>query len=292
MEVLVAKNSGFCFGVRRAIEMALRCVEEGEGPIYTLGPIIHNPQMVAKLKEQGIQVVHEIPDANESTLIVRTHGVKPSVLEEARRRAIKVVNATCPFVRRSQEFAEKLHREGYYLIFVGEADHPEVEALVGFAEGKALVVNSEIEVEQLSSFEKIGVIPQTTISFSHFQRIVSKLMEKAKELRVMNTICDSVSKGQRSTLELARKVDVMVVVGGRDSANTSRLVSLCRELGKETYHVETEWEVDPEWFRDAESVGVSAGASTPDWVIEGVVEKIKEMEIRKRGLPKRPLIRG
>lgn len=271
----MAENSGFCFGVRRAIQIALRSVEEGKGPIYTFGPIIHNPQMVTKLREQGIEVVYDLPNSSGDTLIIRTHGVKPSVLEEAHRRGIKVVDATCPFVCRSQKFAEKLHEEGYELVFVGEADHPEVEALTGFAEEKAFVVNTEEEVERLPSFEKMGVIPQTTISFSHFQSVVAKLMEKAKELRVINTICDSVTRRQASTLELAQKVDVMVVVGGRNSANTSRLASLCRGLGKETYHVETDQEVDPKWLGGVNSVGVSAGASTPDWIIEGVMEKIK-----------------
>ncbi|MFQ6092702.1 MAG: 4-hydroxy-3-methylbut-2-enyl diphosphate reductase [bacterium] len=274
----MAENSGFCFGVKRAIKMAFESVEDGKGPAYTLGPIIHNPQMVTKMKESGIRVVDNISELWRQTLIIRSHGVSPSVLQEAGRRQLRVVDATCPFVRKSQRYAQSLVREGYQVAIVGDPDHPEVEGLLGYAKDKALVVNEEGQVDRIAFEGRVGVIAQTTISLDHFQRIVDKLKAKTHQLKVYYTICDSVVARQRSTAELARKADVMIVVGGKNSANTTRLANLCRELCRTTYHVETAEEIRTGWFRGIEIVGVTAGTSTPDWIIGEILDRIQQIQ--------------
>lgn len=285
MQVLVAENSGFCFGVKRAIKMAFESVEDGKGPAYTLGSIIHNPQMVAKMKESGIHVVDNISKLWRQTLIIRSHGVSPFVLKEAGRRQLKVVDATCPFVRKSQRYAQSLLRAGYQVVIVGDPDHPEVEGLLGYAKEKAFVINEEAQVDRMDFEDRVGVIAQTTISPDHFQCIVNKLKTKTQQLKVYNTICDSVIALQRSTADLAKRADVMIVIGGKNSANTTRLADLCRELCRTTYHVETADEVQSKWFREINVVGVTSGTSTPDWIIEETVDhiqSIQESAIRKK----------
>lgn len=260
--------------------MAFESVEDGKGPAYTLGPIIHNPQMVAKMKESGIRVVDDISELWQETLIIRSHGISPAVFEEAERRRLRVVDATCPFVRKSQRYAQSLVREGYQVAIVGDPDHPEVEGLLGYAKDMALVINEERQVEQMRCGGRVGVIAQTTISPGHFQRIVEKLKTKTDELKVYNTICDSVITRQRSTADLARKADVMIVIGGKNSANSTRLADLCQELCRTTYHVETAEEVRTEWLRGIEVVGVTAGTSTPDWIIEEILDHIHALQSR------------
>ena len=278
MRILVAENSGFCFGVKRAINMAFEAVEDGKGPAYTLGPIIHNPQMVAKMKESGIRVVDDISELWRETLIIRSHGVGPAVLREAKRRELRVVDATCPFVRTSQQYAQSLLQEGYQVVIIGDPDHPEVEGLLGYTRETALVINEERHLDRQKVGQRIGVIAQTTISLDHFKKIVDRLKAKTEELKVYNTICDSVVTRQRSTAELARKADAMIVVGGKNSANTARLAHLCRELCRTTYHVETAEEVRADWFHRIDVVGVTAGTSTPDWIIKEILDRIHEIQ--------------
>ncbi|UCE19953.1 MAG: 4-hydroxy-3-methylbut-2-enyl diphosphate reductase [Gemmatimonadota bacterium] len=278
MRVLVAENSGFCFGVKRAINMAFEAVENDKGPAYTLGPIIHNPQMVAKMKKSGIRVVDDISELWRETLIIRSHGVSPLVLQEAKRRELRVVDATCPFVRKSQMYAQSLLKEGYQVAIVGDPDHPEVEGLLGYTKDTALVLSEESHLNRLELGHRIGVIAQTTISLDHFQNIVDRLKTKTRELKVYNTICDSVVTRQRSTAELAKKADAMVVIGGKNSANTARLAHLCRDLCRTTYHVETAEEVQADWFHRIDVVGVTAGTSTPDWIIKEILDRIHEIQ--------------
>ena len=277
MHIIVAENSGFCFGVKRAINMAFEAVEGGKGPAYTLGPIIHNPQMVAKMKQSGIRVVNNISELWRDTLIIRSHGVSPAVLEEAGRRQLHVVDATCPFVRKSQRYAQSLVSEGYHVFIIGDPDHPEVEGLLGYARDRALVIHNEAQVKDIETGLRIGVIAQTTISPGHFHRIVDQLRVKTSDLKVYNTICDSVIARQTSTAELARKADIMIVIGGKNSANTTRLAGLCQELCRITYHIETADEVQPDWFVGQEIVGVTAGTSTPDWIIQDIADRIHEI---------------
>lgn len=276
MRLTLADHAGFCFGVRRAINIAFKAVEESKKPIYSLGPLIHNPQEVRRLEEKGIYEASDIGALKEGdTVIIRTHGTSPQVLEELTSKGVNVVNATCPFVVKAQKLAEKLYKDGYQVVIVGEGDHPEVVGILGFTMNDAWVIQRAEDVKCLPSRPRIGVVAQTTQSLDNFKSVVCALVEKTDELKIFNTICHATSQRQASAIELAKKVDIMIVVGGRNSANTTRLASLCRSLGVKTYHIETAEEIDMNWFDNAQEVGVTAGASTPDWVIQDVLNKIR-----------------
>ncbi len=279
MEVILADKAGFCFGVQRAINTAFKAA--GEGGVYCLGPLIHNPQEVARLRAAGVETVQEIDGLKSGDhLIIRSHGVPPSVLARARAQGLDIIDLTCPFVAKAQQHAECLYREGYRVVVVGEKKHPEVQSILGYAGESAVVVESPEDIDQHALQGRIGVVAQTTQSYGNFSEIVLRLLRLSKELKVFNTICSSTKERQESARVLASRVDVMIVVGGRNSANTSRLVSLCREAGKPTYHVEVVDEIRPEWLRGARAVGVTAGASTPGWVIEAVLNRLRAGDIQ------------
>jgi 4-hydroxy-3-methylbut-2-enyl diphosphate reductase len=278
MEVFLAENSGFCFGVKRAIKIAFQTAREGHGSVFTYGSLIHNPQVVEELEKKGVRPIDSLQEMEEGTVIIRSHGVPPRIISEAKSRGITVVDATCPFVRKAQELASSLQSEGYRVVVVGEADHPEVKGIVGHAGSKAVVLDYRDKGPDLRlGSGKIGVIAQTTLLLDRFQMMVSRLLEVATELKIYNTICSATALRQESTLSLAEKVDLMIVVGGKNSANTSRLAELCRGVGKDTYHIETAIELESDWFHDDCKVGVTAGASTPDWIIDDVIHAIEGM---------------
>jgi 4-hydroxy-3-methylbut-2-enyl diphosphate reductase len=275
MKIELAKGAGFCFGVKRAVNIALKTVREVDHPVYTIGPIIHNPQVVEKLRQQGIIPVAEITDLPPGIVIIRSHGIHPDLRQQIRESGHRVIDATCPFVRRAQNYADQLNKEGFKTVIVGKKDHPEVEGLLGHSGQKAVVVYDSLDLKQLGGQERIGVIAQTTTPFSQFQQVVLKLLEKTKELRVYNTTCSSTEKRQKETANLARRADLMLIMGGKNSANTSRLAELCRQIGTETHHIETAAELLPEWLRGKSLVGVSTGTSTPHWVIDRLIRKLK-----------------
>ena len=277
MKISVVKNAGFCFGVKRAINLAFEAAKKSGKRVYTLGPLIHNPQVVAELRREGVQPVKSIAKIRSGTLIIRSHGVHPKIITQARKKGLKILDATCPFVRRAQENARDLHREGYQVVVAGEAHHPEVQGIIGYAEGKALVINQKTKKLNLPENKRIGVIAQTTLNLDTFKRIVDQLLEKTREIKIFNTICNATAKAQKATLEMAKDVDLMIVVGGKNSANTTRLAKLCMEKGKPTHHIETPRELKKGWFKDKKNVGVAAGTSTPNWIINQVVKKIKEL---------------
>jgi (E)-4-hydroxy-3-methyl-but-2-enyl pyrophosphate reductase len=273
VEVILADKAGFCFGVQRAISTAFQAA--GKGRVFCYGPIIHNPQEVARLREAGVETIEDfLPLQPGDSLIIRSHGVPPAVMEKAREQGLKIIDLTCPFVAKAQQHAASLHREGYQIVVVGEKKHPEVQSILGHAGDRAVVIESPEEVGQVPLDGRIGVVAQTTQSYGNFSEIVLRLLRLSKELKVFNTICSSTKERQDAARVLASRVDVMIVVGGRNSANTSRLVSLCRESGKPAYHVEVVDEIRSEWLKGAEKVGVTAGASTPSWVIDAVVKRL------------------
>ena len=276
MNVTVAPGSGFCFGVKRALKLAFDAARKGDGPIVTLGPIIHNPQVVAKLEEEGLSVVGDLSEIEGGTLIVRSHGLPQKVLDDAARRNIAVVDATCPFVKQTQDAAARLEEEGYTVVIVGEEDHPEVLSVTGNLGRQAIVVDGPARLADMGEADKVGVVCQTTQPLEHLRAVVEALLARGREVRVFNTICEATLDRQASTLELAREVDLMLVVGGRNSANTRRLWELCREAGCDAYHIETAGEVDPSWFQGKRSVGVTGGASTPHWIIDEVVRNVED----------------
>jgi len=274
MEVVLADKAGFCFGVKRAINTAFEAAAKGK--VYCLGPLIHNPQEVERLRKAGVKTVEDFSSLQPGDfLIIRSHGVPPQVLEQARAKGLMIIDLTCPFVGKAQRDAEALCREGYQVVVVGEKQHPEVQSILGYAGPNALVVETAEDVRDDLFQSRLGVVAQTTQSYGNFSEIVLKLLSLSKELKVFNTICNSTKERQDSAHALAGEVEVMLVVGGRNSANTSRLVSVCRSEGKPTYHIEVADEIKPEWLAGVSRVGVTAGASTPDWVLEGVMKKLK-----------------
>lgn len=278
MRVAVAPGAGFCFGVKRALKIAFDAARRGDGAVVTLGPIIHNPQVVAKLEEEGLAVVQNLSDAPAgATLVVRSHGLGRAVLDEAAVRGLRIVDATCPFVKQAQDRARDLERDGYQVVVVGEERHPEVLSITGSLEEAASVVDGPGGLEDLPQAPRVGVVCQTTQPLEHLKAVIDRLLESTGEVKVFNTICRATSERQRNALDLSARVDVMVVVGGKDSANTRRLWELCRETGRDAYHIETADELEPSWFEGKEEVGVTGGASTPQWIIDDVVRAIEGM---------------
>jgi (E)-4-hydroxy-3-methyl-but-2-enyl pyrophosphate reductase len=274
MEVILADKAGFCFGVQRAISTAFKAA--GKGNVYCLGPLIHNPQEVSRLRDAGVETVEDFSRLRSGdSLIIRSHGVPPAVLASAREKGLTIIDLTCPFVAKAQQHAQSLSREGYRVVVVGEKKHPEVQSILGYAGENSVVVEQPEDIDQLKLQGRLGVVAQTTQSYGNFSEIVLRLLRLSNELKVFNTICSSTKERQDATRALASRVDVMIVVGGRNSANTGRLVSLSREAGKPTYHVEVVDEIRTEWLTGARTVGVTAGASTPGWVIDAVVERLK-----------------
>jgi len=287
VEIVLADAAGFCFGVKRALEMVLKLADEsgqnqGGAPIHTLGPLIHNPQVVKQLEDKGVTVRHVPEEIDSGVVIVRSHGVSPAVMETLQRPNVEVVDATCPFVQRAMRWARQLDDEGYQVVIVGDESHPEVQAVRGYvASGNSFVVDSPQAIDELPTAKRIGVIAQTTQSKSVFQACVSALIGKAQEIKVFDTICTATEQRQASAKQLAAQVDVMVVIGGHNSANTKRLAEVCQEQGTRTIHVETPDELRREWFAGVRRAGVTAGASTPDWLIEGVLKRMSEFTDEK-----------
>jgi 4-hydroxy-3-methylbut-2-enyl diphosphate reductase len=281
MKVRLATKAGFCFGVRRAIDLALKVARETPPPIYTLGPLIHNPQVVTLLTRQGISVINDFQNAPRGTLIIRSHGVGPGLLEKARELGFRVLDATCPFVRRAQQLACDLTASGYQVIVVGEKEHPEVQGIVGWTNGQALVVENPAEAATLPPHPRVGVVAQTTQPYARVEAVVKELRRRMGEVTVCDTICNAVVERQEAAFELAHQVEVMVIVGGTVSANTRKLTDLCASTGTPTYHIETGEQLRPEWFRGVKTAGLTAGASTPDWIIEEVERRMREMADRE-----------
>lgn len=275
VNIQLADKAGFCFGVKRAIKTAFDATKD-VGNVYCLGPLIHNPQEVERLRRAGIKTVEGFSGLEPGdSLIIRSHGVPPETIVQARARGLHVIDLTCPFVGKAQRHAESLARDGYLVVVVGEKNHPEVQSILGHAGKNAIVVETADEIDGQNLASRIGVVAQTTQSYGNFSEIVLRLLRLSTELKVFNTICSSTKERQDAARVLARQVEVMIVVGGRNSANTSRLASLCREEGRLTYHIEVADEIQDEWLRGVKMVGVTAGASTPDWIVEGVLKRLE-----------------
>ncbi len=278
MKVILAKHHGFCYGVKRAVKIAQDSVSL-EGKAYTLGPIIHNPQMVEKLANEGVGMVHSLDDIRQGTVIVRSHGVGPKVYEQAEEKGLTLVDATCPHVKKAQMAAYELSEAGYQVIIVGEKSHPEVKSIFEWSKNRAIIIEHEAELNDIVFFNKVGVVAQTTFSGEEFQKIVDSLIERVENVKVERTICNATEKRQEAAVELANQVDMMIVIGGKNSANTTRLAELCLKKNKHTYHIETVNEINDNWFnKGINTIGITAGASTPDWLIEEVYHKMNQME--------------
>ena len=275
LEVILADYLGFCYGVKRAIKIA-RENAAPDGSACTLGPIIHNPQMVERLKDEGVGTIDRLDDLKRGKVIIRSHGVGPETYERAEAMGLECVDATCPHVKKAQLSAKELAEEGRFVVIVGEKEHPEVHSIVQWAGGNVAVIETVAEAASVPNASRLGIISQTTFSGERFREIVSALLDKSRDIRVMRTICTATDQRQRAARELASKVDVMLVIGGKNSANTTRLAQLCAKICR-TYHIETAEELQPAWFDNIEKIGITAGASTPDWIIKEVYIKCQRI---------------
>ncbi len=271
MSVKIAKYSGFCFGVKRAIKISTEAAMKNH-EIITLGPVIHNPQMVEKLAQKGIKSISDYSEIKGRPTIIRSHGVEKGIMAKLHRDNIEIINATCPYVSKTQEYALQLSQDGYQVIILGDKTHPEVIALKSYVEGEAIIVAKSSDLPE-GKFNKVGIISQTTRRIEDLQGLVKILVPRCEELRVINTICNVTSVRQDSTIKLAKESDLMIVIGGKNSSNTKMLARISENFVK-TFHIETASEIDKKWLQHKDKIGITAGASTPDWIIVEVYNKI------------------
>jgi len=276
MKIYKARVMGFCYGVRKAMEIAENAAVSGQKTV-TLGPIIHNPQVVARLAGKGISPVMSTDEITDETVIIRSHGIGPSCYNNLKRKKSVLLDATCPFVKRNQEIAKGLAAEGKKIVLVGEKKHPEMLSVAEWAGEAPYIVETMEDVEALPDLDEVHIVIQTTFSLSLADRLITAIKRKAGSVSVHKTICNATSDRQMAAGELARNVDVMIVIGGRNSANTGRLVEVCQAEGAVTHHIETAAELKKEWFHSQCKVGITAGASTPDWIIEEVFFIMEDM---------------
>lgn len=279
MEIVLAESLGFCMGVKRVVDMAYRALDNANNlPVVTLGPLIHNSQEIERLTKDGIATADDATIPANGTVIIRAHGVAPQAYDNLKARGLKIMDGTCPYVHYSQRKAVELYREGYTVVIAGDKNHPEISGILGHINNDALTVKSVEEVRSLPEFDRVGVIAQTTISPKKYRSIIDALREKAREVKVCETICDATEENQRAIRDLSGEVDLLYVIGGRHSANSNKLVETAREKCPRAMLIETADEIDPQDIRGVSRVGVSAGASTPDWMIQRVVERLREIE--------------
>jgi 4-hydroxy-3-methylbut-2-enyl diphosphate reductase len=277
MQIFLAKHQGFCGGVRRAVEMSERAAQQHAGGVQTWGPLIHNPQVVDKLQQAGVGVTESLEGLGGDAFVVSAYGVEHQILESAKERGMKIVDATCPVVTHAHALAYKLVEEGYTLIAVGDHGHPEMVTLKEVLGDKVTIVHTRDEAARLKLRGKIGIISQTTQSMENFKQIVGDIALRTKELKVVNTLCPAITVRQEEAEVLVERVDALVIVGGHHSSNTTRLAEIGRAHERPTYHVEVPDELRPEWFAGVRTVGVMSGASTPDWIIAMVLRRLEEI---------------
>ncbi len=280
--ILIARSAGFCFGVKRAIAIADETAARGQdreggedGPIHSLGPIIHNPQAVERLERKGVHVVSGVDEIACGKAIIRSHGVTRADRSALEGKGVTIIDATCPFVAKAQDHARNLSREGYAVLVVGDPNHPEVKSIISYIDAGVPVFTSVEELRKCKGVRKAAIVAQTTQSFDNLMVFVTEAMKRFSEVRVFNTICNATTLRQDESTGLAGKADAMFVLGGYNSANTRRLAEICRAINSRTYHIETGGELTLDMVRGAGIVGVTAGASTPQWIIDGFVERLK-----------------
>ncbi len=273
MKIKLASSYGFCYGVKRAIKIA-----EEHPKSSTYGPLIHNKDEIERLKENfNVSLANSLDEAKRAeAVVIRTHGIPKNELEELKKEGKEIINATCPFVTTPQQIVERMSNEGYSIVIFGDKNHPEIRGVVSYAKEPkdAFVILSPDDIDSLPLKSKVAVVAQTTRKPAEFTKIVSALILKAKEVRVFNTICNATFENQDAAAELAKDADIMIVIGGKNSSNTKQLYLICKNYCQDSYHIENESELKKEWFEGKKLCGISAGASTPDWVVQNVVDKI------------------
>ena len=280
MEVIVAKTAGFCFGVERAVNQVYDQIKHGSGPIYTLGPIIHNEEVVRDLEEKGVKVLnseYEISALTEGTVIIRSHGVGKHIYDMLKAQGVQIVDATCPFVKKIHRIVQEQNLQGRRVIIIGDETHPEVEGIKGWGDARTMVVKNEEQMEKLPSFtgEKLCIVSQTTFNYNKFKDLVEKFEKKGYDILVLNTICNATQERQVEAERIASQVDAMIVIGGKNSSNTRKLYEICQKECKDTYYIQTLDDLNPESVNSVRSVGITAGASTPKKIIEEVHTNVR-----------------
>ena len=278
MEVTVAKTAGFCFGVKRAVEKVYDQIGRTEKRIYTYGPIIHNEQVVGDLREKGVEVIdslEELKTIRNAVVVIRSHGVGKNVYEILKENDVEIVDATCPYVKKIHRIVEKQSAEGRKVLIIGSEDHPEVQGIKGWGDERTVVIEDmdDFLKLQLPENEKLCIVSQTTFNYKKFQDIVEKISKTRYDITVLNTICNATQERQVEAMRIASQVDVMLVIGGKHSSNTQKLYDICRKECKNTYYIQTLDDSNPECLSSVRSVGITAGASTPNNIIEEVHTK-------------------
>lgn len=282
MKIKRAESAGFCFGVKRAVDLVYEEIGKEKGTIYTYGPIIHNEEVVAELTEQGVHVIPEDADLSEfdpGIVIIRSHGVSRAVREKLEHAGFSIVDATCPFVQKIHRYVDKYSREGYFVIIVGNEAHPEVQGIIGWTNGERYaVISSEEDFERLPdmSGKKICIVSQTTYNYNKFKELVEIIDRKGYDILVLNTICNATEERQKEAADIARNVDAMLVIGGKSSSNTQKLFEICKKECEDTYYIQTKDDLDLSVLQSIGSVGITAGASTPNKIIEEVQKKCQK----------------
>lgn len=275
METILVPKIGFCFGVKRAVYISVETLNKKQKPCYVLGPLVHNEFVVERLKKKGVRFIDSFKDANGGTIVISAHGEDPKVLEEIKMAGYGMVDATCPLVTRVQNLAKELQKKGSQVIIIGDKSHKEIKSIQAAIGGNGIIVNSEKEAQELGAVEEaVSVIVQTTHNPIKVKSILKELKKKFKNLEFCDTLCHTVQNYQKAVKELAPKVDLMLIVGSKTSANTKRLEEIAKESGKRSYHVESDNQLQKEWFDGVKKVGIAGGTSTPGWLIKDVVNKI------------------
>ena len=278
MEVTVAKTAGFCFGVKRAVEKVYEQIGKTEKPIYTYGPIIHNEQVVGDLQEKGVEVIdtlEELKTIRDAVVVIRSHGVGKDVYDILKENGVEIVDATCPYVKKIHRIVEKQTAEGRRVLIVGSEDHPEVQGIKDWGDERTKVIENMDDFRRLElpEDEKLCIVSQTTFNYKKFQDLVEKISKTRYDITVLNTICNATQERQVEAMRIASQVDVMLVIGGKHSSNTQKLYDICRKECKNTYYIQTLGDFNPECISSVRSVGITAGASTPNNIIEEVHTK-------------------
>jgi 4-hydroxy-3-methylbut-2-enyl diphosphate reductase len=275
MEIKIAKDSGLCYGVKRAIQIAKGTLSEKKGKVFTLGDLIHNPQIIDELEQQGIRSLEDLDELSEGTVIIRSHGISPEIYKKIEEKNIKIVDATCPIVKRIQKLVEELAKKEEEIVIVGNKNHPEIRGLIGYSRGKGIIIESEAQAQTMPKKKRRAVLVQSTQDMSLFQKVVAALIEKTEELKIFNTICKSTQTRQKSTSELASRVDTLFIIGGKNSSNTHKLYQISKRVLPNTHFIENSEQITSEMLKGAKKIGLSGGASTPPEAIEEAVVRIK-----------------
>jgi 4-hydroxy-3-methylbut-2-enyl diphosphate reductase len=282
-EIIIAKNSGLCFGVRLALRIAKNKAKITKKPVYTLGPIIHNPQAVEILKTKNVYPIEKI-DKNileinkNNSFIIRSHGIEKGIFEKLSKDGFDIIDATCPFVKKAQNIAKDLYSKNIATLIIGDKNHPEVIGIKSYSDNDVLIVNNLSELQNMPLPNKLGIVCQTTQPVSKLNEIVDYLNKNNIETEVHNTICSATIDRQKEAIEIAKNTDLVFVIGGKNSSNTRKLFDICFAVNKNTYHIEEDVEINKDLLAKSKKIGILTGASTPSWIIRKIITKIRRLQ--------------